>query len=312
MIFSFENFWENKKEFIPESYELPKLADFKILIVFFPILLIIKIVFENFFNGFMYKYFLASKYKNPENVENYKLGLVYKKKLATSLFKVVYYTSSIIIGHFVIKELDFIPSELGGNGDMSAIVNMTYPNYLFYSKSQYFNQYYLLGLAFVLTDLVWLIFFYEVQTDFYLMVLHHSITISLVIFSYLGNFSQIGIIVFYLHDLTDIFVYITRIIINTDYNDTIKLTPCVMLLVTYIFYRIYLFSKLIYTVGYYHYFIYQRKNDIEFNILWLFKIFLLIMHIYWVSQIIKRFIFYKSSSKIEDVGKVKTQEKVNK
>lgn len=312
MIFSHENFWENKKEFIPEGYDLPKLQDFKILLIYFPIILLIKILFETTLQDFMYKYFLANKYKVVEDQDNFKLGLVYKKKLATSLFKVFYYSFSIIVGHFVIRDLGFIPLELGGKGDMSFITNMEYPNYLFFEKSNYFNEYYIIGLAFVLTDLVWLLFLYEVQTDFYLMVLHHSITISLVVFSYLYNFSQIGIIVFYLHDLTDIFVYITRIIINTDYNDVIKITPCVMLLVTYFIYRIYLFGKLIFIIGYYHFIIFKHEsNDKEMMILWTFKIFLLIMHIYWINQIIRRFIYYKSSSKIEDVGKIKTQQKTN-
>ena len=44
LIFSHENFWENKKEFIPEGYDLPKLQDFKILLIYFPSL----INFSNF------------------------------------------------------------------------------------------------------------------------------------------------------------------------------------------------------------------------------------------------------------------------
>ena len=67
--------------------------------------------------------------------------------------------------------------------EMKNMFNIGEPGYLFWKKPEYFDYYYLGGLTFVLTDLIYLLFVYEMQSDFHLMLLHHSITLSLVVFS---------------------------------------------------------------------------------------------------------------------------------
>lgn len=292
MMFGYESFWDKIIFYKPNNYQLPLISDLKYAFYLLPIFIAVKLSFERGCQGLMY-HFLSQKYKNPYDEDLYKTGQIYKKKLATNLFKVVYYTFMVIFGHFALRDLSFFPTELLGSGDMKNMFSAGVPQYLFFEKTELFNVYYMLGLAFVLTDLIWLLLVYECQSDFYIMLLHHSITISLVAFSYLTNYSQIGVIVFYLHDVTDIFVYITRIIINTDYRDAIKVPVCTVLLISYLFFRIYLFAKLILTVYWY-----MNHWNLFSNTLWLFKCILLTMHVYWVSQIIKRFIYYN----IEDVG----------
>jgi hypothetical protein len=299
MVCLYDKYWEKTIMHKPKDYQLPKLSDFFYTLYIIPVLVLGKIFFEKFFADHMYQ-FLSIKYKDPYNEELFKMGQVYKKKLSTSLFKVTYYTLVVLIGHYVLKDMCFFPQELFGNGSMIEMFKDGVPGYLFFDKPNFFNGYYLIGLAFVITDLIWLLFVYEYQSDFYLMLLHHSITISLVMFSYLTNLSQIGVIVFYLHDITDIFVYITRLVIYSDYSDFVKLIPCSLLLISYLFYRIYLFGKLILLV----YFYLNDWNPYT-SILWYFKCILMIMHVYWVSQIIKRFFYFK----IEDVGKVNKKEK---
>jgi hypothetical protein len=295
MIFKYDKYWEQILVYKPKDYEIPKLSDSKYLLMTLPIIIIGKIIFENYFSQKMYD-FLSKTYKNPMDEEMFKLGLVYKKKLASNLFKVTYHVTIVVIGHFILKDMKFFPQELLGNGNILNMFKEGVPGYLFFEKPVNFDAYYITGLSFVIVELIWLLFIYEFQSDFYIMLLLHSLSISMIIFSYLTNLSQIGIIVFYLHDLTDIFVYIVRIVIYSDYSDCIKVTPCVLLLVSFIFYRIYLFGKLILIV-------YLDINDWNpySTILWYFLCVLLIIHIYWVSLIVKRFMFFK----IEDVGKIK-------
>ena len=50
-----------------------------------------KIFFENYIFPLMY-HVLSAKYKDPTNEENFKMGMIYKKKLANNLFKVCYYS----------------------------------------------------------------------------------------------------------------------------------------------------------------------------------------------------------------------------
>ena len=301
MIFTYDDYWATKILYKPEGYKTPKLSDFLTIGYLLPIYALIKIIFNKYTQDLMY-YFVSKKYKNPYDEENFKMGKVFKKKLATALFKIFYYTGSVIAAYFIMKDLDFLPWQLFGKGDMMNIVSTEKGEhaYLFWNKPMYFKEYYFSGLAFVLTDLIWLLFVYEMQSDFYLMLLHHSITISLIVFSYLSNLDNFGAIVFFLHDITDIFVYWVRIAINTDYNDVIKLTPCVLLLLSYIFYRIHLFGKLIYISM----FLSPEYN--KFNVtLSLFKCILMIAHIYWVFQIVKRFYHYS----FVDVGTVNKKSK---
>jgi len=217
------------------------------------------------------------------------------KKWIPVFFKLVYFTLVIIIGHFIVKDMECFPGELFGNGDIMGIFK-GFPQQIFYHKPELFDLYYLMTLAFTITDLIWLLFIYDKQSDFSLMLLHHICTVTLVVFSYLVNSSQIGIIVFYFHDLTDIFVYLTRIAILTKIPDGMKFGTAGILLAFFIYYRIYFFSRLLYNI-------FLHMNDWHvFNILlFTFLTFLLIMHTYWVYSIVKRFYH----AKIEDVGKVK-------
>lgn len=299
MIFLYDKYWERTIMYKPKNYVLPNFHDFTILLYMLPVFILAKILFERILSESMYS-FLSKKYKDPANEEMFKMGEVYKKKLSTSLFKITYYTLVVVVGHYILKDLCFFPKELLGNGEIVEMFKDGVPGYLFFEKSENFNTYYLTGLAFVITDLIWLLFVYDYQTDFYLMLLHHSITISLVVFSYLTNLSQIGVIVFYLHDITDIFVYITRLLLYSDYHDFIKLLPGIFLIASYLFYRIYLFGKLILLV-------YLNLNDWNpyTSILWYFKCILMIMHIYWIFQILKRLFLFR----IEDVGKVNKKNK---
>jgi len=298
LFFSYDKFWQDRILYKPQGYQIPKLSDFFLLLISLPIIICTKIFFEEYVSDIMYTWCLSSKYKNPFEEENYKLGQIYKKKLSTNLYKVFFFCVTSVLGHFILKDLEFFPAELFGNGDMMNIFKKA-PEYLFFEKSEYFNIYYMIGLSFTLTDMIWLLFIYENQSDFYLMILHHSITTSLITFSYIFNYSQIGVIVLYLHDITDILVYLVRIVIKTDAGDRIKLLLCASLLFSIIFFRIYLFGKLIYLVA-------MHLNDWQryMTTLWVFKIILLIMHAYWVLQIIYRFLWYFAKNTIEDVGKI--------
>mmetsp|Transcript_30009 Transcript_30009/g.31181 ORF Transcript_30009/g.31181 Transcript_30009/m.31181 type:complete len:362 (-) Transcript_30009:35-1120(-) len=303
MVISYDSFWQERLAFKPEGYQIPKPSDFLLLFVSLPVLIAIKVFFDKYVSNVMYTYLLSKKYKNPQDEDNYNMGQIYKKKLSTSLFKIFFYSATGIIGHYVFKDLSFFPAELFGNGDMMNIFKPA-PEYLFFEKSEYFNVYYMMGLSFTLTDLIWLLFIYENQSDFWLMLLHHSITISLITFSYIFNYSQIGCIVLFLHDLTDILVYVVRIVINTDIADYPKLCLGFFFLSTFIFYRLYLFGKLIYLVG-----TYLNDWNTYMTTLWVFKIILWTMHVYWLLLMLARLLWYFKNKKFEDVGKVQRKNK---
>ena len=79
----------------------------------------------------------------------------------------------------------------------------------------------MLCLSYFANDFFWLLR-EDKQTDFINMLLHHICTISLIVFSHLVNYSNVGSIVLILHMESDIFVHSTRFLLQTDFPEFIK------------------------------------------------------------------------------------------
>ena len=296
MISNYYNYWDERLAYKPEVYEIPKFSDFGICILSIPFLCLFRLVFQNTLTDFTYKNFLSAKFKDCKDEENYKMGEIYKKKLVTSFFKATYYIIIVSFAYYGCRNADYFPYELGGNGDIINIYKNGGHGYLYFYKPLLFKYYYLISLGYVITDLIWLLFINDSQSDFPIMLLHHSTTISLIAFSYLSNLSQIGITVLFLHDFTDILVYLIRIVINTDMKQIYKHIFSTLFLLSYIYMRIYVFGKLI---------LLCFLNFTDWNMfaytLFGFKCILMIMHIYWVYEILIRI----CSKNLVDTSRVK-------
>jgi hypothetical protein len=242
---------------------------------------------------------LSKKYKDPTDEHNFALGKVYKRKIATNIFKIIFYLTTTIGGYSILSQLDYFPTQLGGSGYMSKMFEPGFPDAFYHWKPQYFDFYYLSCLSYCLSDLVWLLFIYEMQTDFILMLLHHICTISLISFSYFTNYSNIGCIVLFLHDIGDIFVYVARCVINIDIKSWIKSVVGVVLLIVFIYTRIYVFADLILVI-----YNYAPDWTSITKCLWGFLTFLYIMHINWVYLILKRIFAALFENHFEDTAKV--------
>ena len=290
-----DNFWNERKYLMPENYKIPNVSDFLVCLYIIPIICFIKVVFNKLFYPISLNYILASKYKNPSNTENYRMREIYAQKLTTNFFKAFYFIIIVTFAYYSCKDADYFPYELGGNGDIMNSFNKGLTYFIYYDKPKYLDLYYLISLCYTLSDFIWLLFIYESQTDFPLMLLHHIVTIALIGFSYLVNISHLGVVTLFSHDITDIFVYLTRIIINTDLKDIYKLAFVSVFLFVYLYTRIYVFGKLFYLET-----VYANEWSLFLSILWYFQILLMIMHIYWLYQIIIRL----CNVSLTDVGKV--------
>jgi hypothetical protein len=248
---------------------------------------------------------LNEKYKNPEDIQNYNLGKIYLKKLCTNFFKMVFYFVICVISYNILKQLDYFPVSLGGNGDMKNLFVKGYPDFYFHWKPEYFDIYYLVELSYCLTDLVWLVFIYELQTDFILMLFHHTCTISLISFSFLTNYTNIGCLVLFLHDSGDILVYFTRILINSNLKNLYVLLIGLCLTTFFIYTRLVVFGQLISLIW----------NGIPApwcivtTCLWGFLTFLYIIHINWVYLLLKKIYVAIFQNKIEDTHNVNIDKK---
>ena len=300
MISGYSNFWEERNHLKPSGYVTPTFNDFSFCLIATPILCLIKYMFNKLFYNVCYNYALSSKYKNATNEEDYKMGHIYNKKLITNFYKATYYIIMITFAYLTCSDAAYFPKELGGNGDIMNIFNGGVTNFLYYNKPYFLNHYYLISLSYVLSDLVYLLFIYEAQTDFSIMLLHHCITISLITFSYLVNITHVGLIVLFSHDFTDFFVYIIRVVIHTNAKEKYKIGTGIIFILVFIYMRLYVFGKLIILEA-----LYANDWSIFLCVCFLFKCILMVMHIYWLYHILLRLFTLNS----QDVGKVTTKNK---
>lgn len=298
LTYKYDSYWKYWGQFAPENYDYPSLYDFKYVLLSFVFIVILKFSLEYISGPLMYL-ILHDKYKeittgDKETEDNY------LKQMKTSFFKLTWYILIVLVGFRIIPYLEFFPKEVFGNGDLRAFYSKGVPyTIISFQRPELLKIYYMASLGFTFTDSIFLIFVHKKRSDFDLMVLHHVLTIGLVAFSYLTNNIHAGSVIFFLHDLTDIFVYLTRIVINTFINDILKYIHCALFLFIFVYFRIYILSDIAYTIYFY------SEWTLFLAVLWHFLCVLILMHIYWSCKIVERFLY----KKLEDVGKVRKKNK---
>ena len=165
-----------------------------------------------------------------------------------------------------------------GKGYMPAMFLPGFPNSYFHEKPPLFNFYYNINLAYFFCDFIFLMIS-EKQSDFVNMLLHHICTISLIIFSFITNYSNIGCLVIFCHMESDILGHAIRFVVQTDLPIYIIGLTGISFLSNFIYMRQYVFGDMIYTI--YKYITW--KWDIITSMLWLFLVILYIMHFRWSS-----------------------------
>ena len=229
-------------------------------------------------------YILKKQYKNPNDEKNYLLGKMYTRKLAIHLYKMLFYTLITSFGYYVLNQTNYFPKSLLGHGYLPNMFSEGYPKDFFHTKPKYFDLYYVINLAYFSVDAIWLLFIDEKQSDFRIMLFHHVCTISLIYFSYITNYSNIGSIVLFLHTESDIFVHLTRLLLQTDAPEMIKNISGVILTINFIYVRQYVFFDVIYTIYFYTKWTWGKIT----LFLWLFLVFLYLLHISWTIALLAK------------------------
>jgi len=166
-------------------------------------------------------------------------------------------------------------------------------------KTPLYDFYYQFNLSFVLYD-CYLLFSHPVQTDFLFMILHHISTVSLIIFSFITNYTPCGVVIYFLHYLGDVFVYSTRLTVQSKAPTYTKPLCATILVLVFLYTRIYVYGGLI---SDYIYSI-ERWTPIEYSFVGL-KLTLYVLHILWTIMIIIKVAKYFYSNNAEDIYKMK-------
>lgn len=243
---------------------------------------------------------LAAKYKNPQDEENFETGKIYLVKLNSNIIKLSYFTLISIFGYYILHDLEYFPISLGGKGYISQMWEAGYPKTYLHKKPDFFDFYYLTELTFCMTDLLWIIFIDETQTDFLMMMLHHFCTISLISFSFVSNYSNIGCLVLLLHSSADVLVYVARTVVYVDLNKYLVYLAGVMLLLFFVYTRLYVLMQVLISI----YTGVTWKWDAVTTFLFTFLCFLYVMHINWVYLIARKIFGFLFKNKKEDTAKI--------
>jgi hypothetical protein len=251
------------------------------------ILFILKVSFEKLFY-YLNECILLDKYKNNPNIAEKNK---YKRKLAIYGVKFFHYLIITIHSYFVYDHLDYFPKELFGHGDMNNLYAKGIQNFSFFDRPKYFDFHYLLNLAYTFADLLCVIFVYDKQTDILVMIFHHFCTISLIVFSYYGHFDSIGCLILFLHNFSDIFVYLGRAFLYAKLPTILKQLISINLLFFFAYCRLYVYGLLIH--GYFVYFVWESYHiKLAYQIL---LCSLYTLHCTWTYKLIK--IVYNSVTK---------------
>lgn len=147
----------------------------------------------------------------------------------------------------------------------------------------YFYEYSLFHLGYFLQDSVNHLFFKDKKTDFWEMVLHHFLTVTLYYGMIMQNFIRVGIVISWLHSVSDISTAITRFFVETEFKLATQVTFALCIL-QWIIFRNFFMPLISYNA--YVSVIYPpelAQYQIAPDILKFFLLCLCVLHAYWLG-----------------------------
>jgi len=258
-------------------------------------------------------------------------------RFASVLFKLIYFImiSSWSVVYF--HDKIWFPRALGGfagysnqnmtiattlAGDLEQIpagdIRHCWVDYPKHELDPPLTTYYMWQLAYHAHSLVFQVFLKH-RNDFLEMVLHHMCAIFLIIFSYLMNFIRIGTLVFYVHDLADIFSFLIKVTVDTTYTNLI-ISIYFSLLVSWGYLRIFVYPFYIIgtvIVDYPRFVLLSVEKGYYFFLSMLCLLYLL--HVYWYSLFLFMGFKFFATGKAQDIqqelksdkSKLATNEKID-
>ena len=292
------NKFRNKLMALNPSYKFPQYTDFWICIPLIIIISSIKCFYHKFLNKFC-ENVMKKSYRFPKTEKDRELGKKYRVKLPSHAFKFSIYFLLTVTGYPILKDLNYFPKSLLGKGWLPNMLINGYPNSFYLYKPPFFDFYYMFCLSYFASDFIWLIRD-DKQTDFINMLLHHVCTISLIVFSHLVNYSNVGSIVLFLHMESDIFVHSTRFLLQTDFPEVIKNISGVTLVFNFLYVRIYVFGIIIRVL-----YVYITWKGVIDWFLIIFLSFIYLMHINLAIMLLQKMFALCFGTKLYDTREYK-------
>lgn len=214
-----------------------------------------------------------------------------------SVFKFFYYATMTTWGLSLLKGQPWVPWVLGGQGETRFCWTDGHP---FQEVPEDLKRFYLTAVGFSFSEIAMLLLDRRLP-DFEEMLLHHTIACYLTTFSYLLNYVRIGSLVILLHGATDVLIYASKAIVDTNWIHLIAVSYFGLITV-FVWCRIFVFPiyimqsawvESIAEVG--------PKSNYGWGFLNFALCVLFLLHMYWLGLIVKSGLMFKRTGQAKDL-----------
>lgn len=212
-----------------------------------------------------------------------------------SIFKCVYYLVMTIWCYLLLKDEPWLPGVLGGSGE----TRFCWTDYPLQVVSPGLRRLYVVSVGYHLSEVVMLLL--EVHhPDFWEMLLHHSVSCSLVCYSYLLNYVRLGSLVLLLHGATDVFIYLSKAIVDTP-NTRCTIASYFALVAAYAWFRIFVFPVAIMRSAWVESVREASSSIFGWGYMNFAMFLLFLLHMYWFGLILKIGTHFRKTGQAKDL-----------
>ena len=198
-------------------------------------------------------------------------------KFATCAFKAICFAVLVWFEWKVLSEQEYTPRLLLGAGRTT---HLWTPGYI---PPPSIVSVFMASLGYHIHSTVYHMLFIEKRSDYNQMVLHHVITLWLMIFAQMEGHLRGGMMIVLLNDVPDIFVYLSKMLGDTIFVKT-SIVSYVLLTVSYFYFRL-----IVAPVSIIWSMITEADSMARFDV-WVYTGFLgslYLLHLYWFILIVK-------------------------
>jgi len=208
---------------------------------------------------------------------------VYEAKVercCSALFKAAFFVWISTFGYFkVLRVAAWTPPALGGTGATLACWGYGAGSAAQAVPSEDLVWLYVVATGYHLSEVTFQVMFDLGKPDFVEMMVHHIITVMLVVASFLFNYVHIGTLVMFIHDVSDIPGYLIKITVDTRFT-TVTFCLYLTLLVAWGYFRLYCFPRYI-LASLFH----ESQDSFAMKFGFLSGLSLLLcLHIFWYTK----------------------------
>jgi len=230
------------------------------------------------------------------------------QRFAGQLWKVIFH------GTVAILPLTFCNGQLWWPPDRIRDPSSLFENYPFTPQIKYIREYYMFQLGYYFHALLATLL-QRGRPNYIEMTVHHMATLALVFVSYfVQNANRFGTVVLWLHDICDVPVSFTRLVIDLSF-DIPTIISYIILLVLWAYYRLYVFPIKVLSISICYCFrdgYVKFKDAYGFVPLNLLMVLLVFMHVKWFVELAFMGYNFAKTGKKEDSTEAHVDEKAEK